>query len=138
MRTKCFAAVPAVCLLAGIVFAAAAHRPDLTVSKVKVDSSKACKSGKVIVLYTVKNTGKVMAPASLAKISENSGKERIISTPSVPALAPGTSYSGQAVYTVTSKKNYRFSATADYNNQINETNEINNQNSVSFSFGKAF
>lgn len=138
MRMKYFAASLMVCLMSGAVFSAAAFKPDLTVSKVKVDSTKACNNGKVIVLYTVKNTGKMTSPASIAKISENSGKEKIISTPLIPSLGPGASYSGQAVYTVTSKKNYRFSATADYTNQINETNEINNQNSVSFSFGKAF
>ena len=138
MKAKYFVAAFLVCVTVGAVCSATALKPDLTVSKVKVDSTKSCKSGKVIVLYTVKNTGKMASPASIARISENSGKEKIISTPSIPSLSPGASYSGQTVYAVTSKKNYRFSATADYTNQINETNEINNQNSVSFSFGKAF
>ena len=138
MRTKSFVVVLLACLIAGVAFSAAALKPDLTVSKIIVDRSKTSKTGNVEIVYTVKNIGKGPAAASLAKISENSGKEKIISTPSVPALGPGATYSGRAVYSVTSKKSYNFSATADYTNQIDETNEINNQNSVSFSFGKAF
>lgn len=125
-------------LMASAVFSSMPQKPDLTVSKLKVDASKAAKTGEVKILYEVKNIGKATAPASLAKLSVRSDKTRVHSTPSVPSLSPGATYVGEAVYKVTSKKNLVFKMTADYDNQINETNEVNNQNSVSFSFGKAF
>ena len=138
MKAKYFAAILMVCLMAGVVFSAVPKKPDLTVSKLKVDSSKTAKTGEVKIIYEVKNIGKAAAPSSLAKLSIKSDKNRVHSTPSVPSLAPGATYVGEAVYKVTSKKNVVFKMTADYDNKINETNEINNQNSVSFSFGKAF
>ncbi len=138
MRLKPLLSLLVLVLVTGSVFSAVAKKPDLTVSKLRVDSSKTAKTGEVKIIYEVKNIGKAAAPASLAKLSIKSDKNRVHSTPSVPSLSPGATYVGEAVYKVTSKKNVVFKMTADYDNKINETNEINNQNSVSFSFGKAF
>jgi len=128
----------ALVLTAGAVYSAASHKPDLEVTKIKVDSSNVKKTGEVKIIYEIKNTGKKTAPPSLAKLSIKSDKNRVHSTPSVPSLSPGGTYVGEAVCKVTSKKNNVFKLAADYDNKINETNEVNNQNSVSFSFGKAF
>ncbi|MFA5097907.1 MAG: CARDB domain-containing protein [Candidatus Margulisiibacteriota bacterium] len=138
MKLKPLLSLLVLALVTGSVFSAVAKKPDLTVSKLRVDSSKTAKTGEVKIIYEVKNIGKAAAPASLAKLSIKSDKNRVHSTPSVPSLSPGATYVGEAVYKVTSKKNVVFKMTADYDNKINETNEINNQNSVSFSFGKAF
>ena len=138
MKIKYVLAALLICLTGGAVFSAPANKPDLTVSKIKIDSSRARENGKVVIIYTVKNMGKSKAALSHAKISVKPGEENVVCTQTVPALAPGSSYIGQAVCTVTSKKNYRFSITADYDNRIDESNKINNENSASFSFGKAF
>lgn len=138
MNTKYLTAILVICLMSGAAFSAAATKPNLSVPKVKIDKSSVNKDGKVIILYTVKNTGKAVSRASVARISVNSGTEKVISTPSIPSLDPGASYSGQATYSVSSKKDYLFKVTADYKDRIRESNELNNENKVSFSFGKAF
>jgi len=139
MKSKYFVAAAIICLAVGTGFSAVKPKPDLTVSKISVSTPKPDKNGNITILYTVKNVGTTPAQASQTKISENSTKnERIITTTAIPSLAPGGSYTGRAVYSVVSKKNYVFKATADYNNAINEYDEANNQNSLSFSFGKAF
>lgn len=138
METRYLIALLIVCSMAGMALSEAKPNPDLVVNGIKIDSSKVDKDGKITVIYSVKNTGKTKAPASIAKISMKSNGKTIETTPDTPAIDPGGSYKGTATFTAASKNNYIFNVNADYQNGVLETNEKNNQNALSFSFGKKF
>lgn len=108
--------------------------PDLKISKVSVSNPGS--NGKVIVRYTIKNTGTAVAKSSTTKLALTDKKGAIYD--SVPGLTPGSSVSRTVEYVVPEKGRFEINATADYNNIIAEKNEINNQNSVSFSIGRSF
>ncbi len=65
-------------------------------------------------------------------------KENPVYQRNIPGLNPGSGYTNRVVYSVSTNKNYLFRATADYKNVVNESNENNNRNSVTFSVGKSF
>jgi len=112
-------------------------RPNVTVSTIKLDKSQ-IKKHKVTVVYSIKNTGTSAAAASVAKIEMGKDDEIVQGTVPVPALKPGQIYTNTVNYNVAEGKKYLVKVTADYKNTINESNELDNENKVSFSVGRSF
>jgi subtilase family serine protease len=110
--------------------------PDLVVSTMEVKSIGAVKNGKVTILYTIKNQGKTISPATLTRISVGDQVKGVTISHPTPDLQPGGSYTGKVEYTASEGKKYFIQATADYKNNAFETNELNNGNSMYFSFGR--
>ncbi|MFA4966711.1 MAG: CARDB domain-containing protein [Candidatus Margulisiibacteriota bacterium] len=110
--------------------------PDLVITDLKIDQSHIKKDQKVTIIYKVKNQGKVMSGKSITNLSIGSSANKQIANVSSPALAPGGSYTGQVDYVVPAAGKYVFKASADYKNNVFESNEMNNERSVSFSFGR--
>jgi len=138
MKTKYLMTMFIAGLLIGTAFSATKINPDLIIKDIKIDTSTVNKNNKITVIYTIKNVGKTKAPASIAKIDMKANGKTITATPTTPTIDPGGSYKGVATFTAASKNNYIFNLTADYNNGVLETNEKNNSNTASFSFGKKF
>lgn len=109
--------------------AAAAKLPDLTVTKVTAVPGKRG----VRIKYTVKNIGKAPAKASKAKV--HVANENIDVTQVTPSLMPGESYSTSLDYAVAKGKRMQINVSADYGNEIRESNEQNNDNTINFSVG---
>lgn len=112
------------------------NTPDLVISKVKVDNSN---KKYVKLSYTVTNKGNVTADASktlidLSPVSGNGLDQTIVND--TPSLPPSQSISVQINYPMATQGKYMINATADYNNKIAESSELNNMNSISFSIGR--
>lgn len=141
MKKTVFAAI---CALVGALMicpvlakAVADSRPNVTVSTIKLDKSQ-IKKHKVTVIYSIKNTGASTAAASVAKIEMGKDDEIVQGTVPVPALKPGQIYTNSVDYDIVDGKKYNVKMTADYKNTINESNELDNENKVSFSVGRSF
>ena len=116
---------------------AADSRPNFTVSTIKIDKSK-IKQHKVTVVYSIKNTGASGTAASVANVALNKGDEIVQGTVPVPALKPGQIYTNTVNYNVAEGKKYIVKVTADYKNTLNESNELDHENKMSFSVGRSF
>jgi len=141
MKKTVFAAICMIGCLAAVhaasVKAAAESKPNFTVHEMKVDKSK-IKNKKVTVIYTIKNTGTAAAPSSVAKLEIHRAGLSKQTSVSVPALKPGQIYTNSVDYDIVDGKKYNVKMTADYKNTINESNELDNENKVSFSVGRSF
>lgn len=99
--------------------------PDLTV--VSLTHSPATPTTKDMITFTavVKNIGlETAGPSTLAlKV----GGETIPATYSVPSLSSGETHTVKRQETLSVAQHYRNTATADYKNEVPESNEANNQ-----------
>lgn len=109
-------------------------RADLVVTKIKVKHSKK-KPNVVTVEYTVKNQGAVAAPASQTSLQIGNEKPVIHKT---PVIKPSDNFTDTVEYNIAKEGNYQFKAKADYNNRIQENNELNNENKFQFGFSRGF
>jgi len=108
---------------------------DLVITRIKVDTSD---KNNAKIIYTVENQGETAVSASAAsiKVLSSAGKEIGASIKNdIPSLPPSTSYTGEINYPIRSKGKYLIKATADYNDKIAESNELNNSNTIKFSIG---
>ena len=111
--------------------------PDLAITKIQNSVGTAETDGQVIVFYSIKNIGTVTSEASVTHVEISGPDSRVIEDP-VPPLSPGTTYQGQATYTIAKKGKYAAKAKADYYNRVIEGNEANNQNQMEFAIGRSF
>ncbi len=112
--------------------------PDLAITDVKVDSSAVKSTGKVKVIYTIKNRGKLSSKASALSVKalDKDGKQISKSVQKdIPILPPSRSYTTEINYNVAKKGDMVFKAAADYNDKITESDESNNNNTMKFSIG---
>jgi len=104
--------------------------PDLVVTNIKIDQEH----NKII--YSVKNQGRGIADPSVSSVDIlNDQKMGKSLKNSIPSLPPGRSYTATINYPVMTKGKYQVKATADYNNFIGESDELNNSNTMSLSIG---
>lgn len=108
-----------------------AEKPDLVIVKATATRSK---KG-ILVKYTVKNIGKAPSRPSRTKVQVALPKGMSVDH-TTPALKPGDTFSTSWDYVVAKEGKYQFKVTADYPNNIHESNERNNENSVTFSIGR--
>jgi len=108
-----------------------ASKPDLIIHLINVlPYYKPCTSDNIEFQITVKNIGTADASASVVGVRVGGGSIRTLP---VPAINQGRT---QTVYLrnikLSTPQNYRVTAYADYNNQVNEQNEGNNSKYKSF------
>lgn len=125
-------------IISGVAFSVTGMRPDLTVHKLKIDSSKHAKTGKVTITYTIKNTGGYVSQPTKVKIESINDKNTPVIIQTTPAIDPGNTYTSSVTYNIAKGQKYVFQATADYNNAMRESNEQNNTNALKFSVGRTF
>lgn len=135
---KTIVLLAALLLISGIAFSITEALPDLTVSKLKIDSSLHAKTGKVKLSYTIKNIGGYASKPVKIKIESINDKNTPVIIQTTPAIDPGNAYTSTVTYKITKGQKYVFQATADYNNAMRESNEQNNTNALKFSIGRAF
>ncbi|MFA5104005.1 MAG: CARDB domain-containing protein [Candidatus Margulisiibacteriota bacterium] len=139
IRTAWFVLAVSIFAIAIPLFAASSSKkplPDLAVTSIKITSSEV--SGKVVIAFTVTNKGDKASPSSKTQIVLDEHDPNVIATRNAPSLLPGRTYADRVEYTVSKNNKYVFKATADYNNRVPEGNDLNNSNTVSFSFGRSF
>ena len=110
-------------------------KPDLVISSVKVKTNV---DNSVKIVYTVKNQGTAPSKPTVTHFQMLSAQAKESIKNAVPSLPPNRSYTAEINYTMAQKGRYDLKATADYNNKINEIDETNNFNTLSFSVGIGF
>ncbi len=108
-----------------------ASKPDLIIHLINIfPYYKPCTSDNIDFQITVKNIGTANANASVVGVRVGGGSIRTLP---VPAINLGKT---QTVYlrniTLSTPQNYRVTAYADYNKQVNERDENNNSKYKSF------
>jgi hypothetical protein len=116
---------------ATVTISVSASLPDLVV--LSLTHSPASPTTVDLITFTavVKNIGTGSAGAST--LSFQIGGESSPPTFSVPALAPGATYTVQRQLVLGIAQNYITTATADVDNDVTESNEANNQRTDTFS-----
>lgn len=107
-------------------------KADLVITAIQV--VPATKPGsKETIVYTIKNQGKKISPMSAAQLQVGSDEAVILRT---PAIKPDGSYTYSVQYDLSEGKKYVIKAKADYLNKVPETNDRNNENTISFGIGR--
>ncbi|MDD5382517.1 MAG: CARDB domain-containing protein, partial [Candidatus Margulisbacteria bacterium] len=88
------------------------------------------KAKQIEVSYEIKNQGGDLLDKSNIKLQVINAQGKVVDSKVVDKTDAGT-----ASFTIANAGKYQIKATADYNDQIRESNESNNSRTVSFSFG---
>lgn len=100
-------------------------RPDLRIEKLTHSPPEPTTKDRIIFTAVVKNIG--LWPAGKSTLALKVGGETNPATYPVPSLGLGRTYTVQRRENLSVAQNYRNTATADFNNQVHESNENNNQ-----------
>lgn len=99
--------------------------PDLRIESLTHSPANPTTADTITFTAVVKNIG--LRPAGSSTLALKVGGETIPKTYSVPSLSAGGRHTVQRQETLTVAQNYRNTATADFKNEVRESNETNNQ-----------
>ncbi|MBA7691829.1 hypothetical protein ES703_100384 [subsurface metagenome] len=99
--------------------------PDLIIESLTHSPAKPTTADKITFTIVVKNIGRGTAGPSIVGLKV--GGETLPKQYSIKALGPGNTYTLRRHMTLSKAQRYRNTATADFKNQIRESNETNNQ-----------